>query len=77
MITVICSDEWGEILIEQSCKTNAANLTLKVLGQQLIHWDTFKQDNYSTVLGDGGCMVGKVRGSTTSPMPEHQGFKLQ
>ena len=27
--------------------------------------------------GDGGCRVGKVRAGTTSPMPDHKGFKLQ
>ena len=42
-----------------------------------MHWDTFKQDNYSTVGGDGGCRVGEVRAGTTSPMPDHKGFKLQ
>ena len=42
-----------------------------------MHWDTFKQDNYSTVRGDGGGRVGEVRAGTTSPMPEHKGFKLQ
>ena len=26
---------------------------------------------------DGGCRVGEVRASTTSPMPDHKGFKLQ
>ena len=26
---------------------------------------------------DGGCRVGKVRAGTTSPMPDHNGFKLQ
>ena len=41
------------------------------------HWDTFNQDYYSTVGGDGGCRVGEVRASTTSPMPDHRGFKLQ
>ena len=40
-------------------------------------WDTFKQDHYSTVGGDGGCRVGEVRAGTTSPMPDHKGFKLQ
>ena len=44
---------------------------------QLMHWDTFKQDNCSTVGGDGGCRVGEVRAGTTSPMPEHKGFMLQ
>ena len=39
-----------------------------------MHWDTFKQDNHSTVGGDGGCRVGEVRAGTTSPMPDHKGF---
>ena len=26
---------------------------------------------------DGGCRVGKVRASTTSPKPDRKGFKLQ
>ena len=38
---------------------------------------TFKQDHYSTVGGNGGCRVGEVRAGTTSPMPDHKGFKLQ
>ena len=42
-----------------------------------MHWDTLKQDNYSTVRGDGGSRVGEVRAGTTSPMPEHKGFMLQ
>ena len=42
-----------------------------------MHWNTFKQDNYSTVGGDGGCRVGEVRAGTTSPMPDHKGFKPQ
>ena len=41
-----------------------------------MHCDTFKQDNYSTVGGDGGCRVGEVRAGTTSPMPDHQGFSV-
>ena len=40
-----------------------------------MHCDTLKQDNDSTVRGDGGSRVGEVRASTTSPMPEHKGFK--
>ena len=42
-----------------------------------MHCDTLKQDNDSTVRGDGGGRVGEVRAGTTSPMPEHKGFKLQ
>ena len=50
---------------------------LKCSSWQLMHWDTFKQDDYSTVGGDGGCRVGEVRAGTTSPMPDHKGLKLQ
>ena len=42
-----------------------------------MHCDTLKQDNDSTVRGDGGSRVGEVRAGTTSPMPEHKGFMLQ
>ena len=42
-----------------------------------MHWDTFKQDNYSTVGGDGGGRFGKVRAGTSSPMPDPKGFKQQ
>ena len=49
-------------------------LTLKVLVTTI---DALKQDNDSTVRGDGGSRVGEVRASTTSPMPEHKGSMLQ
>ena len=42
-------------------------LTLKVLVATIL----------CTVGGDGGCRVGEVRAGTTSPMPDHKGFKLQ
>ena len=52
-------------------------LTLKVL-VTTIHQDKYvKQDNYSTVGGDGGCRASEVRASTTCPMPDHKGFRLQ
>ena len=35
------------------------------------------RDNWCTVGRDGGCRVGEVQASTTSPMPDHKGFKLQ
>ena len=35
------------------------------------------RDNLCAVGGDGGCRVGEVRAGTTSPMPDHKGFKLQ
>ena len=40
-----------------------------------MHWDTFKQDNYTAVGVDGGCRVGEARAGTISPMP-HKVFKL-
>ena len=40
------------------------------------HCDTLKQDNDSTVRGDGGSRVGEVRAGTTSTMPEHKDLKL-
>ena len=43
----------------------------------MMQWDTLKQDNYSTVRGNGGSRVGEVRAGTTSPIPEHKGFMLQ
>ena len=42
-----------------------------------MHWDTFKQDKYSPVGGDGGCRVDEVRAGTTSPMHNRKDFKLQ
>ena len=45
-----------------------------------MHWNTFKQGNYSTVEGDGGGggggRVGEVQASTTFPMPDYKGFNL-
>ena len=44
-----------------------SGLTLKVLVATIdAQWE-----------GDGGCRVGEVRAGTTSPMPDHKGFKLQ
>ena len=39
-----------------------------------MHCNTLKQDNDSTVRGDGGSRVGEVRAGTTSPMSEHKGL---
>ena len=50
---------------------------LVTTNSQLMHWDTFLEDNYSTVGGDGGCRVGEVRAGTTSPMPDHKGLSYE
>ena len=39
-----------------------------------MHCNPLKQDNDSTVRGDGGSRVGEVRAGTTSTMPEHKGL---
>ena len=52
-------------------------LTLTVLVTTIDALQHFEQDNDSTVQGDGGSRVGEVPAGTTSPMPEHKGFKLQ
>ena len=56
---------------------NRLNLTLTVPVTTIDALQHLKRDNDSTVLGDGGSRVGEVRVGTTSPMPEHKGFKLQ
>ena len=45
----------------------------------LLHFNSYSasRDNWCTVGGDGGCRVDEVRAGTTSPMPDHKGFKLQ
>ena len=52
-------------------------VTLKVLVTTIDAQGHFQRDNYSTVGGDGGCRVGEVRAGTTSPIPDHKGFKQQ
>ena len=34
------------------------------------------QDNWCTVGVNGGCRVGEVQAGSTSPVPDHKGFKL-
>ena len=46
-------------------------------GVWCINSESASCDNWCTVGGDGGCRVGEVRAGTTSPMPNHKGFKLQ
>ena len=48
--------------------------TSKVLVTTIDALGHFKQDNYSTMGGNGGSRVGEVWASTTSPMPDHKGL---
>ena len=65
----------SEIMLLKS--TITILLTLKVLGTTIDALGHFKQDYHSRVGGVGGCRVSEVRAGTTSPMPDHKGFKLQ
>ena len=79
-IMSIKRDNWLLLLSSDTHKTGTQlylQLTLKVLVTTIDALGHFKLDNYSTVGGDGGCRVGEVRAGTTSPMPDHKGFKLQ
>ena len=52
-----------------------ANETQRIF--MVINSYSASHDNWCPVGGDGGCRVGEVRAGTTSPMPDHKGFKLQ
>ena len=53
------------------------SMSIKFLVQTSFNSYSASRDNLCTVGGDGGCRVGEVRAGTTSPMPDHKGFKLQ
>ena len=65
------------ILLLWSLTDECSDETICICALEKIALMDFKQDNYSTMGGEGECRVGKVRASTTSPMPDNKGFKLQ
>ena len=73
--------EWYQTTVTAQSNIQTAvtegNKVLQCQSRQLMHCNTLKQDNDSTVRGDGGSRVGEVRAGTSSPMAEHKGFKLQ
>ena len=52
-------------------------LEFRSSNSNIINSYSASRDNWCTVVGDGGCRVSEVRAGTTSPMPDHKGFKLQ
>ena len=42
-----------------------------------MHWDTYKQGNYSTVGGDGDVGSARYEPALLPAMPDHKGFMLQ
>ena len=54
------------------CKVKQCDLALEVLVTAIDALRHFKQDNYSSMGGDGGCKVGEVRAGTTSLIPDHK-----
>ena len=71
-ITIIQSDR-----LTQPVSIMTDHGVLQCWSRQLMHWDTFKEGNHSTVGGGGGCRGGEVRVGTTSLIPDHKGFKIQ
>ena len=74
---------WWEFL-KLWLETGVGGIFEKSLGTRLFNilfkeWTKSINSKISgcTVGGDGGCRVGEVRAGTTSPMPDHKGFKLQ
>ena len=77
MITIFFTFNTFLFVCDQSFLDSFTQSTLKVLVTRTDALEHFKQNNCSTVGGDGGCRVGEVRAGTTSPMPDQKGFKLQ
>ena len=74
-LTFVCCQEFDSLsheLILNFDNSGVAGLTLKCLLRQVMPYNTFKQDNHSTVGGDGGCRVGEVRAGTTFPIPDQR-----
>ena len=59
----VCPQGYTGLSCEVRTRINSCNVTMS---RQLMHSGE-----------DGGCRVGEVRAGTTSPMPDHKGFKLQ
>ena len=58
--------------------TGLADRWLQVTSDTAAHITRWVNSQYKgKVQGDGGGRVGEVRAGTTSPMPEHKGFKIQ
>ena len=87
-INLYLADVSADILMYMPCKMPLerpldsvhllrVSLTLTVPVTAIDALQHLKQDNDSTVRGDGGSRVGEVRAGTTSPMPKHKNFKLQ
>ena len=73
----LMTDAWCSLMLE-ICSTRRKNSEVSnLLKSFTVTLKSASRDNSCTVGGDGGCRVGEVRASTTSPMPDHKGFKLQ
>ena len=79
-VTAICTDELREVLMKQGCnrQRDSENLhshfyncfsLLKCQSRQSVHWDTFKQDNYSTVGRWGDVGSARYEPSLLPPCP--------
>ena len=68
----------SRLLVPRLLVPRSATRVAYRFGSPVLHLNltSASRDN-CTVGGDGGCRVGEVRAGTTSPMPDHKGFKLQ
>ena len=75
----ITSVKWQPLPYHYLCwwRQDAAGGWAATSSHQIINSSSASCNNWCTVGGDGGCRVGEVRAGTTSPMPDHKGFKLQ
>ena len=74
----------GKNLVYLKCSSIAQLLFTKISSchnEKVVHLKvnsySASHDNWCTVGENGGCSIGEVRAGTTSPMPNHKGFKLQ
>ena len=69
----------ASIVVTSTLRVNGVTVNIRQMLISFINISSYSdgRDNRCTVGGDGGCRVGEVRAGTTSPMPDHKGFKLQ
>ena len=89
MIAVYCSQR-EQKSVDENTEEQSTSIEQMPIIQQRIRMQVFhplpqqrttgnsysaSRDKWGTVGGDGRCRVGEVRAGTTSPMPDHKGFK--
>ena len=68
---------YTSVLVETPDETTVCSWSMADMIVCNVNSYSASRDKWCTVGGDGGCKVSEVRAGTTSPMPDHKGFKLQ